>query len=108
MRPFLRTKRIAGNGKRCLTQKLVHAYANGIVVLAEGLHMFRLGAIATDGMMIPIRKFVLHEKNFGWMDVWELNPEGLGSLWLITSTTCGGEPFWLKTSIIGVGGPCPF
>jgi hypothetical protein len=25
-------------------------------------------------------QFVLCEKNFGWMDVWELNPEGLESL----------------------------
>jgi hypothetical protein len=23
------------------------------------------------------------------MDVWELNPEGLGSLWLMASVTCG-------------------
>jgi hypothetical protein len=24
----------------------------------------------------PVRQFVLYEKNFGWMDIWELNPEG--------------------------------
>jgi hypothetical protein len=39
----------------------------------------------------PIRQSVLYENNFGWMDVWELNQKGLGSL-------------WLKASIIGVGG----
>jgi hypothetical protein len=27
--------------------------------------------------------------NFGWMDVWDLNPEGLGSLWLTTSVIWG-------------------
>jgi hypothetical protein len=33
----------------------------------------------------PIKKFVLYEKSFGWMDVWGLIPEGLGSLWLMAS-----------------------
>jgi hypothetical protein len=31
------------------------------------------------------RKFVFcggEKKNFGWMNVWELNPEGMISLWL--------------------------
>jgi hypothetical protein len=37
----------------------------------------------------PIRQPVLYEKNFGWMHVWELNPEGLGSLWLMASVTWG-------------------
>jgi hypothetical protein len=27
-----------------------------------------------------VREFALYEDNFGWMDVWELNPEGVGSL----------------------------
>jgi hypothetical protein len=31
---------------------LGYAYANGIVVLAEGLHLFRLGAIATTSICI--------------------------------------------------------
>jgi hypothetical protein len=35
----------------------------------------------------PIRQLVLCERNFGWMDVWELNPEGLGSHWLMASAT---------------------
>jgi hypothetical protein len=40
-----------------------YAYANGFVVLAEGLEYG------------PVRQLVLYEKNFGWLDVWELNPE---------------------------------
>jgi hypothetical protein len=55
----------------------------------------------------PIRKFVLYESNFGWMDFWELNPEGLGLLWLMASATSGGS-FWLNASMIGAGGLCPF
>jgi hypothetical protein len=30
----------------------------------------------------PIKQLVLSEKNFSWMDVWELKPEGLEQLWL--------------------------
>jgi hypothetical protein len=30
-----------------------------------------------------IRQFALYEKNFGWMVVWELNPEG----WIVTLQT---------------------
>jgi hypothetical protein len=37
----------------------------------------------------PIRQLVLYEKNFGSMGVWELNKEGLGSLWLMASATWG-------------------
>jgi hypothetical protein len=44
--------------------------------LAEGLEMLRILMDDTIGQC------VLWEKNFGWMDVWELNPEGLESLWL--------------------------
>jgi hypothetical protein len=33
----------------------------------------------------PIKQFVLCEKTFGWMDVWELNPEELVSIWLMDS-----------------------
>jgi hypothetical protein len=44
--------------------------------LAEGLDMFRLvETIATGGNMNPSSN-VLYEKDFGWMYVWELNPEG--------------------------------
>jgi hypothetical protein len=38
----------------------------------------------------PIRQLVLYEKDFGWMAFWELNPEMLGSLWLMASVTLGG------------------
>jgi hypothetical protein len=34
-----------------------------------------------------IRKFVLYRKDCGWMDVWELNPEEFGSLWLMAFAT---------------------
>jgi hypothetical protein len=57
----------------------------------------------------PIRQLVLYERNFGCMDVWELNPERLGSLWLMVSATWGGGgSFWLKSSMIGEGRLCPF
>jgi hypothetical protein len=48
-----------------------YASANRTSVVAEGLDMFRLGVIG----------------NFGWMDVWELNPKGWRSLWLKASAT---------------------
>jgi hypothetical protein len=47
-------KRIAGIGKGTIVRPTVTggiAYANGFVVLAEGLDMFRLGAVATGGNM---------------------------------------------------------
>jgi hypothetical protein len=37
-----------------------------------------------------IRQFVLCEKDFGWMALWELIPEVLGSLWLMASATWDG------------------
>jgi hypothetical protein len=42
--------------------------------LAEGLDMFRLGLLTLAGIR-TVRQFVLYEKSFGWLDVWELNPE---------------------------------
>jgi hypothetical protein len=42
-----------------------YAYANGFVVLTEGLDMFRLGLLTLAG----VRQFVLYEKNFSWLDV---------------------------------------
>jgi hypothetical protein len=38
----------------------------------------------------PIKRRVLYEKDFGWMAFWELNPEVLGSLWLMTLRLRGG------------------
>jgi hypothetical protein len=68
-RPFLRTKRIAAIGKLCLINcNLGCAYANRIVVLAEGLDMFRLGAIATVGRMIPSGNFSFTKRTLvEWM-----------------------------------------
>jgi hypothetical protein len=42
--------------------------------LAEGLDMFRLGLLTLAGIR-TVRQFVLYEKSFGWLDVWELTPE---------------------------------
>jgi hypothetical protein len=50
----------------------------GFVVLAEGLDMLGLGAAATGDRKLLVRRFILCENNFGWMDVWGLNPEQLG------------------------------
>jgi hypothetical protein len=53
-KPFLRSKRIAGIGKRCLTNyNLKYAYTNRISVLAEGLGMFRPGPLLASGRIIP-------------------------------------------------------
>jgi hypothetical protein len=41
------------------------------------------------------------------MALWGLNPEVLGSLWLMASATWG-KSLQLKASMIGEGGPCPF
>jgi hypothetical protein len=35
----------------------------------------------------PIRQLALCEKDFGWMALWELSPEVLGLLWLMSSAT---------------------
>ncbi|KDR11388.1 hypothetical protein L798_14020 [Zootermopsis nevadensis] len=44
-----------------------------------------------------IRQFVLCYENFGWMDVWESDPERLRPLWLKASATWeGNKSFWLK------------
>jgi hypothetical protein len=64
--------------------------------------MFGLGATANDGKMIPVRKFVIYEKRFCGMDVWELNPEGMRSLWLNASVTSRMRAF-----MIGGGRSCP-
>jgi hypothetical protein len=54
LKPFLRTKRIAGIDKPCLINcNLGYAYTNGILVLSEGLDMFRPEAVATGGWMMP-------------------------------------------------------
>jgi hypothetical protein len=55
----------------------------------------------------PVREFVLYEDNFGWMDVWELNPEGVGSIRMTPfAIGGGGESLWVTASF-GGNGPCP-
>jgi hypothetical protein len=51
---------------------------------------------------------VLHEKDFGWIACWALNPKVMGLLWLMASVTSEGNAFWLKASIIGERGPYHF
>jgi hypothetical protein len=64
-------KHIAGSGKRCLiSYNWECSYANGIIVVAEGIDIPRLGAIATGGRIISSGNFSLFEKDFGWMDIW--------------------------------------
>lgn len=74
------------------------------IVLAERLE------ISCKGMLLLVRGSS-HQaicplgENFGSMDVWELNPKWLGSLWLKASATGGCKSLWLKTTMTG---PCPF
>jgi hypothetical protein len=50
-----------------------YAYANGVVFLAEDIDIFRLGV-----QQDPSGN-VFYEKNVGWINVWDLNPEGWDS-----------------------------
>jgi hypothetical protein len=54
------------------------ACTNGIVLV----DIFILGAIAVGGIMIHLSfcNLSFAKRTFGWMDAWELNPEGLGLL----------------------------
>jgi hypothetical protein len=60
-----------------------------IIVLAEVLDIFRLGVTATSGRMIPSGNLSFAKKNSGRMVSCELNPEGLGFLWLRACPTWG-------------------
>jgi hypothetical protein len=67
--------------------------------------MFRLGVIATDGRMIhqaicPLQKEI-------WLDgCLGVEPR---RVWItLADVLLGGESFWLKGSMIGVGEPCTF
>jgi hypothetical protein len=43
------------------------------------------------------------------MDIWDMNPEVMGSRWLMASATLmEGELLWLKASMIAEGQPCSF
>jgi hypothetical protein len=53
--------------------------------------MFRIKAVPTGGRMVPSSNLSFAKRTLiGWMNVWESNPEGLGSLWLKASATLGG------------------
>jgi hypothetical protein len=41
------------------------------------------------------------KKNFGWLDVWELNPGRVGTALAEGLCDLGGESFWLKDSMSG-------
>jgi hypothetical protein len=41
-----------------------------------------------------MKQFILREKDLGFMVVWELNPEGLGSFWLKACATWCGHSCW--------------
>jgi hypothetical protein len=52
-----------------------------------------------------MRQLVLCEKDFGWMVLWELNPEVFGLRWLMASATWGGGgSLRRKASMIGKAG----
>jgi hypothetical protein len=61
--------------------------------VTESLDIYKLGRYCYWREDDPIRQLVLYEKNFGLMVVWELNPEVLGWLWLMTTATSGGDYF---------------
>jgi hypothetical protein len=83
------------------------AYVNGFVVLAEGLDVFRLRAIATGGRgshqaICPLKKEL-------WLDgCLRVEPRKLGSLWLKASVTSGRIILVEGLHDWGVVGPCPF
>jgi hypothetical protein len=107
VRQFLRTKHIAGNSTLLLVSyNRIRAYENVFLVLAEGLYTFKVGVLLLVGGD-HMRQLVLYERNFGWLEVWKLNPEVLGSLWLLASSTCG-EPLLPKASLLGKSGRVPF
>jgi hypothetical protein len=56
----------------------------------------------------PISQRVLCKKDFDWMALWGLNPEVLGSLWLMASATWGGNHFSWRPPWLGKAGRAPF
>jgi hypothetical protein len=101
-------KHIAGNGKHCLKLKLGGVLTLTGFYLGGRPSLFRLEILLLVGDD-PIRKLVLYQKDFGWMAFLDLDPEVLGSLWLMASATWGGGGLlWLKASMIGESRSCPF
>jgi hypothetical protein len=77
------TKHIVGTGKQCLiSYNCGCAYANRFVVLAKGLDVLRLKAVAAGGWGLPSgnSSFAKKKTLVGWMDVWGFNQESFGSL----------------------------
>jgi hypothetical protein len=74
----------------------------GTEVMAEGLDMSRPEAVATGGKINPSGSLP-SAKRTGWMNVWELNSEEMGSLCLKASGSWGNS-FWLSVCATwGVG-----
>jgi hypothetical protein len=71
----------------------------GVVLPLTGFLLWRKAlTFSSWGLLLlvgdyPIRQRVLCEKDFGWVALWELNPEVLGSLWLMPSAISGGNQF---------------
>jgi hypothetical protein len=83
-------------------------YANGIAVLAEGLGILSLGANATSGMNNTSRNLSFTKITF-LVDVWELNPERMGSLWLKPLQLGGGGGSFARRGLrLWRREPCPF
>jgi hypothetical protein len=74
------------------------------VVLAVDL-VFRLKNVTTGGRMV--HHAIRHSgENVGWMNVWGLNPEGLGSPWFKDSVFCREEGKNSAEDLRGKGTPC--
>jgi hypothetical protein len=83
-----------------------YADANGIDVLAEGLDLFRRGVIASDGRMTQPGNLSLTKGL--WLDGC-LGDEPIKVGIALAGGLCDMDgSFWLKASMIEVGGPCPF
>jgi hypothetical protein len=78
----------------------VVALPGWLVVLPEGLDVFSLRAGVTGERGLPSGSLCFAKSNFGSVDVWELNPEGLGPLWLrACMVECGFLNFTLEFAV---------
>jgi hypothetical protein len=86
------------------------ARGNGVFVVPKGSDSSKK---KKEGLLLvgeyPARQLVLYEKNVGWITFWELNPEVLGSLWLMACAIWGGGVhFGLRPPWSGKAGRAPF
>jgi hypothetical protein len=69
--------------------KYIKTITGGVLTLTGFLSLRK--TFSNKGLLVlvdyPFRQLVLYEKDFGWMALWELNPEVLGSLWPMASAT---------------------